>query len=38
MPITSQEMGNKRRGEEHTLMGSSSAYRGEGGGPPAKKV
>ena len=38
MPITSKEAGNKRRGEEHTLTGSGSAYRGEGGGPLAKEV
>ena len=37
-PITFQEVGNKKGGEEHTLMGSSSAYRGEGGEPPSKKV
>ena len=34
-PITPQEAGNQR--EEHTSMGSGSAYRGEGGGPPSKK-
>ena len=37
-PIASQEVGNKRRGEEHAPMGGSSAYRGEGGGPPSKEV
>ena len=38
MPITSKEVGNERRGEEHTPTGSGSAYRGKGGGPPAKEV
>ena len=38
MPVTSQEAGNERRGEEHTPMGSGSAYKDEGGGPPSKKV
>ena len=37
-PVAFQEAGNKRGGEEHTSMGSGSAYRGEGGGPPYKKV
>ena len=37
-PVTSQEAGNKRRREEHALMGRGSAYRGEGEGPPSKKV
>ena len=38
MPVTSKEAGNERRGEEHAPMGSSSAYRGEGGGPPSEEV
>ena len=37
-PVTFQEVGNKRGGEEHASMGSGSAYRGERGGPPSKKV
>ena len=37
-PITSQEVGNKRRGEELAPAGSGPAYRGEEGGPPSKKV
>ena len=37
-PVTSKEVGNERRGEEHTPMGSGSAYRGKGGGPPPKEV
>ena len=37
-PITFQEAGNKRGGEEHASMGSCSAYWGEGGGPPSKKI
>ena len=35
-PVTSQEVGNKRRGEEHAPKGINSAYRGEGG-PPSKR-
>ena len=39
MPVTSKEAGNERRGKEHPPpTGSGSAYRGEGGGPPAKEV
>ena len=38
MPVTSKEVGNERRGEEHAPMGSVSAYRGKGGEPPSKEV
>ena len=37
-PVTSQEAGSKRGGEEYALTGSGSAYRGKGGGPPSEKV
>ena len=38
MPVTSKEVGNEGRAKEHAPMGSGSAYRDEGGGPPAKEV
>ena len=37
-PIAFKEVGNRRGGEEHASMGSSSAQRGERGRHPPQEV
>ena len=37
-PVAFKDADDKRGGEDNTLAGCGSTYRGEGGGPPSKKV